>query len=88
MRLLDRYLLRATVGPFFFALFTITFLLIINVLFGYVDMFVSKGVPFVVATKVLVLSLGFTLALSVPMSVLVAVLMASANSLAIMRLPP
>jgi len=75
MRLLDRHLLRATVGPFFFALFTITFLLIINVLFGYVDMFVSKGVPFGTATKVLILSLGFTLALSVPMSVLVAVLM-------------
>lgn len=75
MRLLDRHLLRATVGPFFFGLFTITFLLMIDVLFRYVDMFVSKGVPFTIATKVLVLSLGFTLALSVPMSVLVAVLM-------------
>jgi len=76
MRLLDRHLLRAAVGPFFFGLFTITFLLMIDVLFRYVDMFVSKGVPFVVATKVLILSLGYTLALSVPMSVLVAVLMA------------
>ncbi len=76
MRLLDRHLLRSAVGPFFFGLFTITFLLMIDVLFRYVDMFVSKGVPFVVATKVLVLSLGYTLALSVPMSVLVAVLMA------------
>jgi lipopolysaccharide export system permease protein len=75
MRLLDRHLLRAAVGPFFFGLFTITFLLMIDVLFRYVDMFVSKGVPFVVATKVLILSLGYTLALSVPMSVLVAVLM-------------
>ena len=72
MRLLDRHLLRAAVGPFFFGLFTITFLLMIDVLFRYVDMFVSKGVPFAVATKVLVLSLGYTLALSVPMSVLIA----------------
>lgn len=76
MRLLDRHLLRAAVGPFFFGLFTITFLLMIDVLYRYVDMFVSKGVPFAVATKVLILSLGFTLALSVPMSVLIAVLMA------------
>ncbi|MBD3221334.1 LptF/LptG family permease [bacterium] len=76
MRLLDRHLLRAAVGPFFFGLFTITFLLMIDVLYRYVDMFVSKGVPFLVATKVLILSLGFTLALSVPMSVLIAVLMA------------
>jgi lipopolysaccharide export system permease protein len=75
MRLLDRHLLRAAVGPFFFGLFTITFLLMIDVLYRYVDMFVSKGVPFAVATKVLILSLGFTLALSVPMSVLIAVLM-------------
>jgi len=76
MRLLDKHLLRAAVGPFFFGLFTITFLLMIDVLYRYVDMFVSKGVPFGVATKVLILSLGFTLALSVPMSVLIAVLMA------------
>lgn len=75
MRMLDRHLLRAAVGPFFFGLFTITFLLMIDVLYRYVDMFVSKGVPFAVATKVLILSLGFTLALSVPMSVLIAVLM-------------
>lgn len=75
MRLLDRHLLRAAVGPFFFGLFTITFLLMIDVLFRYVDMFVSKGVPFVLATRVLILSLGYTLALSVPMSVLIAVLM-------------
>lgn len=67
--------MQSTVGPFFFGLFTTTFLLMIDVLYRYVDMFVSKGVPFTVATKVLILSLGFTLALSVPMSVLIAVLM-------------
>lgn len=75
MHLLDRHLLRSAVGPFFFGLFTVTFLLMIDSLFRYVDMFVSKGVPFTIATKVLFLSLGFTLALSVPMSVLIAVLM-------------
>lgn len=75
MRLLNQHLIRSAIGPFFFGLFAITFLLIIDVLFRYVDLLVSKGVPFSVATKVLILSLGFTLALSVPMSVLVAVLM-------------
>ena len=75
MRLLDRHLLQAAVGPFIFGLATITFLLMIDVLFRYVDMFVSKGVPFTVATRVLILSLGYTLALSVPMSVLIAILM-------------
>lgn len=75
MYLIYRHLLFSTVGPFFFGLFVITFLLMIEVLFKYFDLFVSKGVPFGLATKVLVLSLGHTFALSVPMAVLIAVLM-------------
>lgn len=75
MYLIYRHLLRSSAGPFFFGLFVITFLLMINVLYTYVDLFVSKGVPFGQATRFLVLSLGHTFALSVPMSVLIAVLM-------------
>ena len=75
MRLIDRHLLAATAGPFLFGWFVITFLLMIDVLFRYVDLFVSKGVPFLLATRVLWLSLGHTFALSVPMAVLVGVLM-------------
>ncbi len=76
MYLIYRHLLLSAVGPFFFGLFVITFLLMIEILFKYVDLFVSKGVPFLLATKVLVLSLGHTFALSVPMAVLIAILMA------------
>ena len=43
MRLIDRHLLTATAGPFLFGWFVITFLLMIDVLFRYVDLFVSKG---------------------------------------------
>ena len=75
MYLIYRHLLTSAAGPFFFGLFVITFLLMIEVLFRYVDLFVSKGVPFLLATKVLALSLGHTFALSVPMAVLIAVLM-------------
>jgi lipopolysaccharide export system permease protein len=75
MYLIYRHLLTAAAGPFIFGWFVITFLLMIDVLFRYVDLFVSKGVPFLLATKVLGLSLGHTFALSVPMAVLVAVLM-------------
>jgi lipopolysaccharide export system permease protein len=75
MRLLNQHLIRSAVGPFFFGLFVITFLLIIQALYKCVDLLVSKGVPFSVTIKVLILSLGWTLALSVPMSVLIAVLM-------------
>ncbi len=75
MYLIYRHLLKSAVGPFFFGWFVITFLLMIDVLFRYVDLFVSKGVPFFLATKVLVLSLGYTFALSIPMAVLIAILM-------------
>ena len=75
MILLQRHLLRATAGPFVFGFFVITFVLIIDNLYRYVDLFVTKGVPFVVATEVLLLSLGYTFALSVPMAVLIGVLM-------------
>lgn len=75
MYLINRHLLSTATGPFFFGWFVITFLLMIDVLFRYVDLFVSKGVPFWMATKVLALSLGHTFALSVPMAVLIAILM-------------
>lgn len=75
MYLLNRHLLKNTAGPFCFGFFVITFVLIIDVLFRYVELFVSKGIPFTMATEVLLLSLGHTFALSVPMAVLIGVLM-------------
>jgi len=75
MYLINRHLLSSVKGPFFFGLSVITFLLMIDTLFSFVDLFVTKGVPFWVATQVLLLSLPHTFALSIPMSVLVAVLM-------------
>ena len=75
MHLINKHLLQSTRGPFFFGLSVITFLLMIETLFNYVDLFVAKGISFTIATKVLLLSLPHTFALSIPMSVLVAVLM-------------
>ncbi len=75
MRLINKHLLLSCRDPFFFGLAVITFLLMIETLFNYVDLFVTKGVPFSIATQVLLLSLPHTFALSIPMSVLVGVLM-------------
>jgi len=75
MYLINKHLLRSAAGPFGFGFFVITFVLMIDNLFRYIDLFVSKGVPFLMATEVLLLSLGYTFALSVPMAVLIAVLM-------------
>ncbi len=75
MYLIYRHLLSSITGPFWFGLFVSTFLMMIQTLYRYVDLFVMKGVPFLQATEVLILSLGHTIALTVPMAVLVGILM-------------
>jgi lipopolysaccharide export system permease protein len=76
MKLIDRHLIGSFVPPFFFGLAVTTFLLMINVLQNYINLFLEKGIRFDVATEVLVLSLGHTIALTVPMATLIGVLMA------------
>jgi len=75
MYLINKHLLKSALGPFGFGLFVITFVLMIDILYRYIDLFVSKGISFLMATEVLALSLGHTFALSVPMAVLIGVLM-------------
>jgi len=75
MNLLNRHLLRTTSGPFVFGFCVVTFVLMIDILYRYVELFVTRGVSFWTATEVLVLSLGHMFALSIPMAVLIGVLM-------------
>src|SRR5690606_21940757 len=74
MRILTRYLLRAHFGPFIFSLSVLTGLLLINTLALRFHDRAGKGVPHAILTAVFVLSLPYALALTLPMSVLVAVL--------------
>jgi lipopolysaccharide export system permease protein len=73
---LSRYILREHIGPFFFALIIITFILIIDFVPHLVDMIVGKDLPTSVILKVFVFQMGWIIALAVPMAVLVATLMA------------
>ena len=75
MKLIHLHLIRTFVPPFFFGLSITTFLLMIDVLERYINLFLVKGIRFGVATEVLFLSLGHTFALSIPMAVLVGTLM-------------
>ena len=65
---LARYLIRAHLGPFLFALSAITGLLFINAIAQRVDSLVGKGLPWQVIVEFLILSLPHTIALSLPMS--------------------
>lgn len=73
--ILARYILREHVRPFFLGFGVVTFLLTMDFLFDYIDLLVSKGVPFWTVLQLFVLGLGWMIALSVPCGVLVAVLM-------------
>lgn len=74
MRILTRYMLRAHVGPFVYALVTLTSILLINTVARRLEDLAGKGLPTSVFFEVFVYSIPSTLALTLPMAVLVAVL--------------
>ena len=76
MGILTRYILRAHLGPFFFALSVLTGILMINTVARRLETLAGKGLSWSVMTEVLVLSLPHILALTLPMAVLVATLYA------------
>lgn len=76
MKILQRYILKEHIPPFFFAFFTITFLLIIDYVPKIIDHVIDKNLSIWVVLELIGLNLAWMLALSIPMSVLVATLMA------------
>jgi LPS export ABC transporter permease LptG len=76
LRILDRYLLRELSGPFVVALVLFTFFLLIDRIYHLTDLVITKGVPFHLVLQLLVFMLPSFLALSLPMALLVAVLVA------------
>lgn len=76
MSILFRYLLKEHIGPFLLGLCVLTFVLLMDQVFTLMDMLIGKGLPLGVVAEVFVLSLPFILAVTTPMAVLVAALMA------------
>ena len=76
MRLLSRYFVREMLLPFFFSLLMITFILFINFLLRAIDRFLGKGLDALTILEYLFLNLAWIIALSVPMAILLATLMA------------
>jgi LPS export ABC transporter permease LptG/LPS export ABC transporter permease LptF len=74
LRLIDRYVIRSTIPPFFMSLLVFTFMLVLPFLMGLAEKLISKGVA---ATTVLSLMLTLVpqaLAVTIPMSLLVGLL--------------
>ena len=74
--ILPRYLVREHIGPFVFSTSIISLIFLLNLVFRELSRILSKGLPWNVVLEFFVLNMAWILALSVPMSVLTATLMA------------
>ncbi len=76
MKIIQRYVLREHAGPFFFAMSSLTSLMLLNYITKQFGNLVGKGLPWSAIGEFFLLSIPFTVAMTLPMSVLVAVLYA------------
>ena len=73
---IDRYVLRELLAPFFLSGTLFTFFLFIDRIYNLTDLVITKGVPLHLVTQLLVFMMPSFLALTLPMALLVAVLIA------------
>lgn len=76
MKILYRYIFKEHIGPFFFGLSVIMFILVMDFILEVLNMIIGKGLNAFIILQVFVLNLAWMLALAVPMAVLVSTLMA------------
>ena len=76
MRILDRYVIRQLLMPFGIGLLVFTFLFIIPELMRYAEGYIAKGAPISAVVQVIVALLPMSLGLTIPMSLLMALLVA------------
>jgi lipopolysaccharide export system permease protein len=76
VKILDKYVLKEHVGPLTFALTALTSLLLLNYVAKQFGNLVGKGLPWTVIAEFFMLSVPFTVAMTLPMAVLVSVLYA------------
>jgi len=74
LKIVYRYILKEHIGPLVFALSALTSLLLLNFIARRFGDLVGKGLPWSVIGEFMVLSVPFTLAMTLPMAVLVATL--------------
>lgn len=74
--ILSRYILKEHVSPFFISLLVVTFVLLIDRIIDLLNLIIEKQLPISIVIKVFSLSLPYMLALSIPMAILVATILA------------
>jgi LPS export ABC transporter permease LptG/LPS export ABC transporter permease LptF len=76
MSIIDRYVIRQVLMPFVLGLLLFTFIFIIPVLMDYAEGLVAKGVPAIIIASLVVRLVPQALAITLPMSLLLALLVA------------
>jgi lipopolysaccharide export system permease protein len=76
MKILNRYILKEHLGPFVFSLVALTSLMLLQYIARQFGNLVGKGIGWEVILEFFLLSIPFTVAMTLPMAVLVAVLYA------------
>lgn len=79
MKILTRYVIRAHMGPFLFAFVTVTGLLFLNAVAARLEKLAGRGLEWSVIGEFMLLSLPHVIALTFPMSILIAVLYACSD---------
>jgi LPS export ABC transporter permease LptF/LPS export ABC transporter permease LptG len=74
LKFFDRYLLREIIPPFFLGLLVYSFVLLMNQMFVLSELFIAKGVSFLVVGQIFLYLVPSILAFAVPMAVLMGIL--------------
>jgi len=76
MKIIDRYILKSHIGPFFFAFLTMLFVLILQFFSTFAERFIGKGIGFLTMTELILLQSAWMVGFAAPMAALVAAVMA------------
>lgn len=76
MRILDRYIIRETLGPFVISLLVFTFVLLIPYIVELAESMIAKGVPWPMLLQAMATLIPAQLGLTIPMSLLISLLVA------------
>ncbi|MDY0152496.1 MAG: LptF/LptG family permease [Candidatus Cloacimonas sp.] len=76
MKILKSYILKEHISPFFISMMVVTFVMLIDRIIDLLNLIIEKKLPMQTVVEVFALSLPYILALSIPMAVLVATILA------------
>ena len=76
IKTLDKYVFRELLTPFMYSLLVLTMIFLVNFIMRAMDRILGKGLSIWVILEYIILNMAWILALAIPLSVLVAVLLA------------